>query len=135
MKACGREDCCISTGIHEGLTFGRGQLDDHGYWDIPCAPCARAYEKRNPNEPPCWPFPDTKDAMTKSYSLADMHACTLASSILNIVNSDPTDIPTRELNDALDRVSDCAQHMNPKRRALTQAICEMIFQARKEGTL
>jgi hypothetical protein len=43
-------------GIHEGLTFGRGRLDDFGYWSIPCAICARAHEKAYPESTPCWPF-------------------------------------------------------------------------------
>lgn len=25
----------VSTGIHEGLTFGYGQLDINGYWEFP----------------------------------------------------------------------------------------------------
>jgi len=46
MKACGNSDCCVSTGIHEGLTFGRGELDDLGYWEIPCGICAREWEEK-----------------------------------------------------------------------------------------
>lgn len=45
--ACGNSDCHVSTGIHEGLTFGRGELDDFGFWEIPCERCARAAEQRN----------------------------------------------------------------------------------------
>lgn len=55
-KACGNWSCDISTGIHDGLTFGRGELDEHGFWQTPCAPCARAYEKNYPESAPCWPF-------------------------------------------------------------------------------
>lgn len=48
--------CGASTGIHEsddsdgtpqnpwGLTFGSGQLDDYGYWEIGCSECARWHE-------------------------------------------------------------------------------------------
>lgn len=50
------EGCKVSMGIHNGLTFGSGRLDDHGYWEIPCADCARAYEAANPQDYPCWPF-------------------------------------------------------------------------------
>jgi hypothetical protein len=53
---CARPDCGGSTGIHGGLTFGWGELDDHGYWEHPCAPCARAYEARVPEYGPCWPY-------------------------------------------------------------------------------
>jgi hypothetical protein len=57
---CGNEDCCTSTGIHEGLTFGRGELDFNGYWEIPCYECARAFEDQFPDKAkewgPCWPF-------------------------------------------------------------------------------
>jgi len=28
VKACGNSYCKVSTGIHDGLTFGRGKLDD-----------------------------------------------------------------------------------------------------------
>jgi hypothetical protein len=55
-KVCGHADCAISTGIHEGLTFGRGTLDFNGYWQIPCEPCARAWEAAHPGEE-CWPLP------------------------------------------------------------------------------
>lgn len=55
-KECGNKDCAMSTGVHEGLTFGRGDIDFNGYWDIPCAICARAWEKKHPDDAPCWPF-------------------------------------------------------------------------------
>ena len=49
MKTCGHEDCGVSSGICEELTFGRGELDDHGYWEFPCRPCAEAFEEKNPD--------------------------------------------------------------------------------------
>jgi hypothetical protein len=55
-KACGNPDCNISTGLHEGLTFGSGDLDHNGYWEYPCEKCARAWEKHRPHDAPCWPF-------------------------------------------------------------------------------
>ena len=61
MKACGNSDCCVSTGIHEGLTFGRGELDDLGYWEIPCGICAREWEEKYPEDAPCWPFPPKEE--------------------------------------------------------------------------
>lgn len=57
-KACGNPHCSISTGIHEGPTFGSGELDFNGFWEVPCALCARAWEKAHPESEPCWPFPD-----------------------------------------------------------------------------
>lgn len=54
-KVCGNPACAISTGIHEGLTFGSGELDDHGFWEAPCEACARAWEAAYPEEGPCWP--------------------------------------------------------------------------------
>lgn len=51
--------CSASTGIHElpdadgsasrpwGLTFGSGKLNSSGYWEIPCAECARWHEKQD----------------------------------------------------------------------------------------
>jgi hypothetical protein len=53
-RPCGNADCSISTGICESLTFVRGELDHNGYWEIPCAACARDYERRYP-EAECWP--------------------------------------------------------------------------------
>ncbi len=48
--------CHISTGIHGGLTFGNGELDEHGFWEKPCHECARAWEQRFPEDGACWPF-------------------------------------------------------------------------------
>lgn len=56
LPACGNVDCGVSTGIHEGLTFGYGRITFCGFWEFPCAPCARAYELKNPKERECWPF-------------------------------------------------------------------------------
>lgn len=54
--ACGNRKCSVSTGIHEGLTFGSGRLDHCGFWEFPCALCAREYEKKHPEVGTCWPF-------------------------------------------------------------------------------
>lgn len=54
MKHNGK--CNVSTGIHGGLTFGRGRLDDYGYWQFPCHECARRHELFYPEDGPCWPF-------------------------------------------------------------------------------
>jgi hypothetical protein len=54
-RVCGRDDCAVSTGIHEMLTFGRGDLDFNGFWSEPCALCARDWERRYPEDAPCWP--------------------------------------------------------------------------------
>jgi hypothetical protein len=48
--------CKCSTGIGDETTFGRGLLDDNGYWAIPCYECARALEKQYPEMGKCWPF-------------------------------------------------------------------------------
>ncbi len=50
-QACGRNDCMVSTGICDRLTFGRGMEGDgfyYGYFDEPCPVCARAFLKDNP---------------------------------------------------------------------------------------
>jgi len=52
--------CHVSTGIHDGLTFGTGKLDEHGFWDRPCYECARAHEQQFPEDGPCWPFTDAQ---------------------------------------------------------------------------
>lgn len=58
MPFCDNPECGASLGIHEGPTFGSGQLDDNGYWEIPCYTCAREWDSANPNaECPAWPFP------------------------------------------------------------------------------
>lgn len=48
--------CGVSSGIHEGVTFGTGNLDSNGYWEHPCWECARAWESQYPLEGPAWPF-------------------------------------------------------------------------------
>lgn len=65
-RGCGNPDCCVSTGIHEGLTFGSGDLDEYGYWEHPCDPCARLWEKERPQDGPCWPFKDRPPAREES---------------------------------------------------------------------
>ena len=47
-QCCGNSECSCSTGIHDGLTFGRGRLDEYGYWDFPCAACAREWDAEVP---------------------------------------------------------------------------------------
>lgn len=56
LPICGNPECCVSTGIHDGLTFGSGKLDYNGFWENPCSVCARGYEKISPKDIPCWPF-------------------------------------------------------------------------------
>lgn len=56
MKSCDNEECSVSTGIHERLTFGSGDIDFNGYWEIPCPICARAHEAKFPEDGECWPF-------------------------------------------------------------------------------
>jgi hypothetical protein len=48
--------CKVSRGIHDELTFGEGELDEFGYWEYPCYECARAWERKYPEDGPCWPF-------------------------------------------------------------------------------
>lgn len=57
--ACENPDCSISTGYFmDELTFGSGVLDDFGYWEKPCYPCARAWETTHPGSE-CWPYRET----------------------------------------------------------------------------
>jgi hypothetical protein len=57
-RACGRADCGTSTSIDEvTLTFGGGNLDEHGFWEFPCIQCAEAFQKANPKYK-VWPVKD-----------------------------------------------------------------------------
>lgn len=47
-QGCGNSECSCSTGIHDGLTFGRGRLDEYGYWEFPCPICARGWDAEVP---------------------------------------------------------------------------------------
>ena len=48
-------ECHVSTGVHECLTFGTGELDANGFWEVPCGDCAREHETQFPECGPCWP--------------------------------------------------------------------------------
>lgn len=64
MPYCGNPKCGVSTGIHEGLTFGWGDLDGNGFWEHGCEKCARQHEKLHPEYGQCWPFEQpTRDQM------------------------------------------------------------------------
>ena len=54
-KPCGHDDCAVSTNIADQISFGRGELDFNGFWEIPCGICAREWEKNHP-EDSCWPL-------------------------------------------------------------------------------
>jgi len=60
LKKC-TKSCGASSGIHEGITFGRGKCNEYGYWDIPCYLCARSFEKKHPEHGMCWPFARDKN--------------------------------------------------------------------------
>lgn len=47
--------CRASSNIADVLTFGRGRLDDLGFWEIPCYHCARKHEREHPEHGECWP--------------------------------------------------------------------------------
>ena len=57
--------CSVSTGIHDCLTFGTGELSAGGFWENPCWTCARAWEKQFPDSGPCWPHVDEDVAEMK----------------------------------------------------------------------
>ena len=48
MSKCKTPNCKCSTGIHEGLTFGAGRLDRHGFWEFPCRECAVEHDRDRP---------------------------------------------------------------------------------------
>lgn len=48
-RPCGHSSCKVSCCINEvTLTFGRGRLDEFGFWEIPCWICAEAHKKESP---------------------------------------------------------------------------------------
>lgn len=55
IPPCGNPECGASSGIDDSPTFGWGVLDEHGFWEFPCAACARHCEKDNPRQK-AWPF-------------------------------------------------------------------------------
>ena len=72
-KPCNNDKCSVSTGIHDGLTFGHGYITQHGFWEFPCAVCARAYEAEHPEDGACWPYPDT-DVAQQTKDIQDERA-------------------------------------------------------------
>jgi len=56
-KYCGNPDCGVSSGICERITFGSGELDDHGYWEHPCVICAAVAQRFTPSLGEVWPQP------------------------------------------------------------------------------
>ena len=69
--AANHAKCRWSSGIHDCLTVGRGELDEHGFWERGCPTCARRHEAEHPEDGPVWPhkrediermFPDRHNA-------------------------------------------------------------------------
>jgi len=65
-RLSGHEDCGIAIGISNEPTFGKGILNDYGYWQFPCEKCAREWEKQNPNSGKAWPS-SNEDAEHEKY--------------------------------------------------------------------
>lgn len=64
-RPCGSRQCSVSTGYDDmTLTFGRGDLDDYGYWEKPCLTCAAAHQKEYPNSR-VWPFEGSPPPIAK----------------------------------------------------------------------
>lgn len=45
-----KQEVKVSTGIHGGLTFGHGELDDYGFWQVDCTEASEAHRKREEAE-------------------------------------------------------------------------------------
>lgn len=55
------EDCSVSSDMFDNVTFGWGELDDHGYWEHECHECAREFERKRPEyRGRCIPKPKVK---------------------------------------------------------------------------
>lgn len=59
-KACGLGFCKVSTSVDDRtLTFGHGELDEYGFWEHPCRPCAKHFELVYPDyNGRVWPAAD-----------------------------------------------------------------------------
>ena|SRR3990167_4804348 len=62
-QGCGHADCGVSHNIAEDLSFGSGHLDEYGFWENPCSTNAREWERRFPQDKPCWPY--TEEELSK----------------------------------------------------------------------
>lgn len=65
-KKCNNPECKVSTHIGGDLSFGSGELDFHGFWEIPCPVCARSHEKAYPEDGECWPYKRDENAISKT---------------------------------------------------------------------
>lgn len=54
QKGCGDASCGVSTSIMDCLTFGKGELDDNGFWEFPCEACSQAYYQRKKQDFQMW---------------------------------------------------------------------------------
>lgn len=70
-------ECFVSTGIHDGLTFGSGELDEYGYWEFPCHKCAREHEKNYPEDGKCWPFAEDEKEIKKDQLILRVSAAAI----------------------------------------------------------
>jgi len=59
-KLCGDPNCKASSDMNGDPTFGKGELDDWGYWEEPCSICARKWEELNPGQI-AWPHKWNKE--------------------------------------------------------------------------
>jgi hypothetical protein len=47
--------CGISVMHNDRFSFGTGKVDSQGFWEKPCAECARAHEEQFPEDGKCYP--------------------------------------------------------------------------------
>jgi hypothetical protein len=112
---CGNPKCGASSGFCEEVTFGSGKLDTYGYWERPCALCARAFEKANPEFGSCWPFAhiswkdlplfwlETTNPLTLSERIKALNELKATRGMVGVVMARPSNMhPTPE---ELDRLS------------------------------
>jgi len=55
-KDADHSKCLASSCMSEAVSFGRGELDTHGFWEFGCYHCARAWEQNQPEYDEAWPF-------------------------------------------------------------------------------
>lgn len=76
MPACGNDSCGISSGICGAITYGSGEQDDNGYWDVPCSVCSLTASlrpvRKGATKYDVWPEPPPSLTFLQMVSILDL---------------------------------------------------------------